>query len=111
MTDEIEIDAQRARELVDGGAQLVDVREGYEVEAGRIPGSRHVSMGSLQEAAPTIDQGTPVVFYCRVGGRSAMAASAFRGAGYEAYSLRGGILDWDAQGGALEPEDGSVADH
>jgi rhodanese-related sulfurtransferase len=111
MSDEIEIDARRAQELVDGGAQLVDVREDYEVEAGRIPGSRHVNMSRLSEAAETIDRETPVVFYCRVGGRSAVAAQAFRGAGYEAYSMQGGILGWHDGGGALEPEDGTVADH
>jgi rhodanese-related sulfurtransferase len=107
MTDDIEIDAAKAQELVDGGAQLVDVREDYEVEAGRIPGSRHVSMGSLQDQAASIDKDAPVVFYCRVGGRSGMAASAFRGAGYEAYSLEGGILGYSAD----HDIEGEVADH
>jgi rhodanese-related sulfurtransferase len=40
-----------------------------------------------------------------------MAADAFRKAGYEAYSLDGGLEAWTAEGRPLEPEDGTVADH
>ena len=40
-----------------------------------------------------------------------MAAQAFRGAGYDAWSLAGGLLDWEAGGLPLEPEDGRVADY
>ncbi len=111
MSDAIEIDTARARALVAEGAQLVDVREDHEVQAGRLGGSRHVAMADLQGAAGSLDRATPIVFYCRVGGRSGMAADAFRQAGFEAYSLRGGILEWDRQGLPLEPEDGTVADH
>src|ERR1700693_6346270 len=76
--------------------ELIDVREAYEREAGYIDGSRHVGLVDLTEAAPTIDRERPVVFYCRVGARSAMAMQAFRAAGYEAYSLSGGLVRWAA---------------
>jgi rhodanese-related sulfurtransferase len=91
--------------------QLVDVRETYEVDAGRIAGSRHVTLSELSARAEEIDRNRPVVFYCRVGGRSAMATQAFQGAGYDAHNLSGGILEWVAAGLPLEPEDGHVADH
>jgi rhodanese-related sulfurtransferase len=90
------------------GAQLIDVREPYEWEAGRIPGSRHVTLGEVAQAAETIDRDAPVVFVCRVGGRSTMAANAYRRAGYEAYSLAGGVLEWEARG---LPFEGRVAEH
>jgi rhodanese-related sulfurtransferase len=90
------------------GAQLIDVREAYEWHAGRIPGSRHVELADVAQQAETIDRDAPVVFVCRVGGRSTMAANAFRRAGYEAYSLAGGVLAWQARG---LPFDGEVADH
>lgn len=90
------------------GVQLVDVRETYEVEAGRIAGSRHVTLSELSARADEIDRDRPVVFYCRVGGRSAMATQAFQGAGYDAHNLAGGIVDWVAAG---LPIDGHVADH
>jgi hydroxyacylglutathione hydrolase/adenylyltransferase/sulfurtransferase len=91
--------------------QLVDVRESYEWEAGRIAGARHVELERVASQAGTIDRERPVVFYCRVGARSGMAANAFRRAGYDAYSMDGGITAWAEQGLPLEPEDGEVADH
>jgi rhodanese-related sulfurtransferase len=91
--------------------QVIDVREPYEREAGHIEGSRHIELVNLSEEASTIDRGAPVVFYCRVGARSEMAAQAFRTAGYEAYSMRGGLVRWVGEGRALSPEDGHVADH
>ena len=107
---EMDIDPGRVAELT-GTIQLVDVREDYEWDEGRIAGARHLAMGDLAAQAETIDRETPVVFYCRVGGRSAMAANAFRNAGYDAYTMTGGLVEWDARGLPLEPSDGRVAQH
>jgi rhodanese-related sulfurtransferase len=52
-----------------------------------------------------------VLFYCRLGARSGMAANAFRRAGFDAYSLDGGLTEWDRRGLPLDPPDGTVADH
>jgi rhodanese-related sulfurtransferase len=94
-----------------GAVQLVDVREDHEWDAGRIPGARHVTLSELPAHAGSIGRDTPVVFVCRVGGRSTMAAQAFRRAGYDAYSLDGGMLAWAARGLPMDPPDGTVADH
>jgi rhodanese-related sulfurtransferase len=91
--------------------QLIDVREPYEHEAGRISDSRHIALVELTAQAATVERERPVVFYCRVGSRSDMAAQAFRAAGFEAYSLRGGLRRWADEGRPLEPEDGYVAEH
>jgi rhodanese-related sulfurtransferase len=110
--DDLEVGPERAAELIrDGAVQLVDVREPYEVEAGRLAGSRHIQVERLAEQAGSLDRDTPVLFYCRVGGRSGMAAAAFRRAGYRAYSLTGGLVAWHDRGLPLEPEDGTVAGH
>jgi rhodanese-related sulfurtransferase len=110
--DSVDVTPEQARALIDGGeAQLVDVREQGEWDAGRIAGARHLPMGRLAAEAESLDRDKPVLFYCRVGGRSGMAAQAFRQAGYQAYSLDGGLLAWDGEGRPLEPEDGRVADH
>jgi rhodanese-related sulfurtransferase len=87
------------------------VREEYEREAGHIDDTRHIPMVELTAAAASIERGQPVVFYCRVGSRSAMAAKAFRAAGYQAYSMTGGLVRWAEEGRPLDPEDGYVADH
>jgi rhodanese-related sulfurtransferase len=107
-----DVSPQRAAELVrDGSVQLVDVREPYEHEAGRIAGARHVELTRLSEAAGSFDRERPVLFYCRVGSRSAMATQAFRVAGFDAYNLEGGLVAWAGAGLPLEPEGGTVADH
>jgi rhodanese-related sulfurtransferase len=103
--------AKLAEVLADEGWQVIDVREGYEREAGHIADTRHVELERLAAQADSIDRERPVVFYCRVGKRSAMAMQAFRASGYEAYHLTGGITNWVAAGLPLEPEDGYVAEH
>jgi len=105
----LEIAPHDAKARLDAGeVQVVDVREPAEWEVGRIPNPavRHIPLGSLQQEAATIDRERPVVFQCRVGARSLMAAQAFRNAGYEAYSLTGGLIAWQAAG---LPLDGGVA--
>ncbi len=91
--------------------QVIDVRERYEREAGHIEGSRHIELSELSGQAGSIERERPVVFYCRVGSRSAMAAQAFRTAGFEAYSMRGGLVRWAGEGLPLTPADGYVAKH
>ena len=110
--DDIDVTPEWVQERHETGEiQLVDVREPYEWEAGRVDGARHIELERVASQASTIDKDKPVVFYCRVGARSGMAASAFRRAGYDAYSMDGGITAWDSKGLPLEPGDGHVADH
>jgi rhodanese-related sulfurtransferase len=100
----------RVAEMLRDGAQLIDVREPYEREAGRIPDdSAHIELDQLTAQADSIDRERPVVFYCRTGSRSAMAAEAFAAAGYDAHNLDGGLKAWLADGLPIEPADGRVA--
>jgi rhodanese-related sulfurtransferase len=110
--DEVDVAPEWVRERHEAGAiQLIDVREDYEYASGRVAGARHIELQQIASQADTIDRQKPVVFYCRVGSRSTMAAGAFRQAGYEAYSMDGGLLAWEQQGLPLEPGDGHVAAH
>ena len=97
--------------LADDAIQLVDVREGYEREAGHVGGSRHVPLAELTAAAPSIDPARPVVFVCRVGARSAMAAWSFARAGFDAHNLNCGMIAWADRGLPIEPEGGRIAEH
>ena len=110
---EIDVDPARVAEWLaeDEALQVIDVREGYEREAGHIAGTRHIELNHLTAEAATVERERPVIFYCRVGGRSTMAAQAFRASGYEAYSMAGGLRRWADEGRPLAPEGGSVADH
>ncbi len=101
---------QQVAELLQNDAiQLIDVRQGYEHDAGRIAGDRHIELAQLAAEAATLDRDRPVVFYCRTGSRSAMATEAFRQAGFNAHNLSGGLLDWVAAGLPIEPAGGYVA--
>jgi rhodanese-related sulfurtransferase len=101
---------QQVAELLESSEiQLIDVRQPEEHQAGRIAGDRLLVLTELAAAAETIDRDKPVVFYCRSGSRSAMAAEAFRGAGYDAHNMAGGLIDWHAAGLPLEPAGGYVA--
>jgi rhodanese-related sulfurtransferase len=91
--------------------QVIDVREPHEREAGHIADTRHIPLVQLTDSAETVSREQPVVFYCRVGSRSQMAAQAFRAAGYEAYSMSGGLVRWVGEGRPLSPEGGHVANH
>jgi rhodanese-related sulfurtransferase len=108
-TTTIELAPAQVAELE--GAQLVDVRMTPEYDAGHIAGARHVPLDQVGTAASELDPARPLVFYCRVGERSALAAEAFRGAGYDAYTMAGGLVAWAGEGRPLEPEGGEVASH
>ncbi len=107
-----EVSPQRAAELLGSGeAEVIDVREPYEREAGFIEGTRHVPLEHIASQAQTLDRGRPVVFHCRLGARSGMVTQAFRAAGYDAYNMEGGIQAWAESGLPLSPAGGYVADH
>jgi rhodanese-related sulfurtransferase len=99
----------RAAELLHGGAQGVDVREQYERDAGHIADTIHIELDRLTAEVDRLDRERPVVFYCRTGSRSALAAQAFAAAGFEAHNLDGGLKAWVKEGRPIEPADGHVA--
>jgi rhodanese-related sulfurtransferase len=87
-----------------GDIQLIDVREDDEWDSGHLAGARHIELQEVAASADSIDRDKPVVFYCHVGSRSTMAASAFRQAGYDAYTMEGGIEAWAANGLPVETD-------
>ena len=100
---------QVAELLAAGDIQLIDVRQPEEREAGHIAGDRFIELAQLAAQVDSIDRERPVVFYCRSGARSAMATEAFRGAGFDAHNMLGGLQDWDTAGLPLDPPGGYVA--
>jgi rhodanese-related sulfurtransferase len=107
-----DLSPERVAEILERGeAQLIDVREPYEYEAGHIKEARHIELEHLASRAGDIDKERPVIFQCRLGARSGMAAQAFLASGYDAYSMAGGLEAWAEKELPLEPEDGVVAEH
>jgi rhodanese-related sulfurtransferase len=111
-SDGLEVTPEQTQQaLADGSAVVIDVREPYEREAGYADGTRHIPVTELSAQAGSLDKDMTVVFVCRVGGRSLMAAQALRASGYDAWSMAGGMVRWDAEGRELQPRGGTVADH
>jgi molybdopterin/thiamine biosynthesis adenylyltransferase/rhodanese-related sulfurtransferase len=80
---------------------LIDVREKDEVDAGIVPGARHVPRGFLdlriEEAVP--DRDADLVLYCAGGTRSLLAGKLLREMGYSRVrSMAGGYGAWKSGG-------------
>ena len=105
-----EISRAEAREMLDQGAQLVDVRVDHEWETGHLPGAVHIPLAELPARAEEIDKDRPVILYCRGGNRSSMATTALAEAGYDAVKLSEGAVGWEEEGLEFEPKGGYVAE-
>jgi len=103
----VDLAPERAAAMVDEGAVLIDVRRGYEWEAGHIASARRIEVNELPAVADSIPRERPVVFVCRSGSRSALAAAAFREAGWDAHHVEGGLYAWAE---ARLPIDGEIAE-
>ncbi len=104
------VDDERAAALIDAGATVIDVRRDYEFEAGHVPGARWIEINELTAHAGEIPRDTAVLFTCRTGNRSGMAAEAFADGGWDAHNLAGGVHAWREAGHPLEPEGGEVVE-
>lgn len=80
--------------------QIVDVREPYEWEAGRIEGAVHVPLDQLMAGREEgrLDRDRPVVLVCRSGNRSELATMMLQARGYDAHNLEGGMEAWARAG-------------
>ncbi|HEV7403453.1 MAG TPA: molybdopterin-synthase adenylyltransferase MoeB [Chthoniobacteraceae bacterium] len=77
---------------------LVDVREPFEYDICRIPGSRLIPLGQLASRMSELDSADEIVLQCKSGARSARALKLLQEAGFSKLSnLEGGILAWSDQ--------------
>jgi len=88
--------------------QLVDCREPYEWEAGRIDGAIHIPLNQIMAGAgQDLDPGKPVAVICRSGNRSELATMMMQARGFEAYNVEGGMEEWAREGLPYAAPDGS----
>ena len=89
------VTAMQLATMLDSGAQIVDVREPWEWEIGRLPGARHIPLGELEAQLNSLDRQREVVVYCHRGTRSMFAARQLQAAGFRRVAnLEGGIDRW-----------------
>ena len=86
---------------------LLDIRSAEEFAVSRIPGARHVLPEAVLDFAErelaSADRAQPIVVYCSVGLRSAVAARDLRFLGFtQVKNLRGSLFQWANEGRGLE---------
>jgi rhodanese-related sulfurtransferase len=95
------ISADRAKQLADQGAALVDIRERDEYGRERIAGAHQFALSKLDEADLAVGRSQPVIFYCRSGARTRANAGRLAdktGTDCEVYCLEGGLDAWKCAG-------------
>jgi rhodanese-related sulfurtransferase len=95
------VDAVTARQLVDDGAAMVDVRTTHEWNAGHAPFAVHLELGDLTSRLNRVPRNKKVVVVCRSGNRSRRACRQLAAAGYDVVNLRGGMSAWQRTGQPL----------
>jgi len=89
-------------ELLQEGAELIDVRERDERDSGYIAGSRNIPYRLLPVCGADVPTDRPVVTICESGARAGIAASILAAKGIDARPvLEGGIGAWAARGGQM----------
>jgi rhodanese-related sulfurtransferase len=91
----VTITPARARELIDAGTTLIDIREPDEHAREQIPGAVNVPVSRLSELPAG-----PVVFHCKSGMRTTANTAALINAadGAPSHIVEGGIDAWRAAG-------------
>jgi rhodanese-related sulfurtransferase len=89
-------------------AWLLDVREDDEWVAGHVPGATHIPLGELGARTGELPHEDAIYVICRSGMRSARAAQALTGAGWQAVNVAGGMKDWAAAGRPMVTDSGAA---
>ena len=93
-------DVALAKQLVESGALLLDVRSASEFEGGHVDGAINIPHTEVDERVEEIlelqggDPHRPIVLYCRSGHRAGLAKRDLENAGFDRLTNFGGIDDW-----------------
>ena len=103
----------RAREEIDSGVRVIDVREQNEWDDSHLEAATHIPQGELieriDEVAP--DRSERLLLHCRTDNRSSRMAQELAGLGYENVAvIEGGILAWEQAGLPTESGSGLTAE-
>ena len=77
----------------DHDAVIIDVREPFEWAMGTLPGAELIGLGSLFTRIDELDPDRPILFICRTGNRSGVAAGLLVQRGFKVVAnLTGGLV-------------------
>jgi hydroxyacylglutathione hydrolase len=85
------------------GAEVLDVRNSSEYEAGHLAGARNLPLGRLAERMDEIPRDRPLVVHCQSGARAGVAMGVLRANGFhDVAHLQGDFAGWKAAGRPVE---------
>lgn len=88
-----QVPVSKARELVENGDVIIDVREPKEFEAGHLNTALNIPMSEFRERLDEVPTDRPVYLHCRTGQRSYNVYAALKQLGYDnIYNLSGSYL-------------------
>ena len=94
-----EITADELHDWLEDGKplQLIDARSHMEYARGTVKNARFAPVTGLPDSINQlkIDKQIPVIVLCLTGHRSLPGTRLLRSRGFEAYSLKGGITQWE----------------
>jgi rhodanese-related sulfurtransferase len=99
------VDLEGVRELLERGAQLVEVLPYEEYQELHLPGAAHIPLKELDaEHARRLDRGRPVIVYCwdALCDMSPRAAARLEQLGFDVYDYALSKVDWMAHGLPME---------
>jgi sulfur-carrier protein adenylyltransferase/sulfurtransferase len=92
---EISVEELKAKKTRGDKFVLLDVREQYEYDIARIPGSQLIPLGELPSRMSELDSADEIVIHCKSGIRSAKALRQLQKAGFaKVFNVEGGISAW-----------------
>ena len=95
------VTVDEAKELIEGGAHIIDVRDPHEFQGGHVPDATLIPVNSVFDRRAELPADGQIVFVCQVGSRSALACEMAAAAGLppeRLYNLEGGTDAWAAAG-------------
>ncbi len=95
------VSPDKARDMIEGDAVIIDIRESWETREGTVPGALLIERGMLEleigRHVPSADR--TLILMCAGGDRSAISAGALSDMGYaNVLNLEGGYNAWRARG-------------
>ena len=95
-----EISVNRLKRLQDEKAEfiLLDVRENFEVNISKIPGSIHIPMDQIPNRLGELDSKKDIIIYCKSGVRSASVCEYLINKNFKSLkNVKGGIKSWSLE--------------
>ena len=90
------IDTNKALELIDDGAIVIDVRDNSEYNTGHIVNAINIPINDIKNIS--YDKDDTLILYCATGIRSEEGLKVLHALGYtNLYGLDGGLLNWGSE--------------